>query len=275
MRSTAMNESEKRLVERWQVDPEQAWRPPPRGWQRYAAHLHQRLLEHWVDRLPAGTVVLKTDLFEEAMGDDHPVRRIASLGWRPMGIDVGRRIATAARRRGALDDGPGAVVTDVRRMALADASIPAILCNSTLDHFQDPADIDVALRELVRALVPGGELILTFDNPLNPVVGLRNALPRWLTRLLGITNYHVGPTLSLRAARRKLEDLGLVVRDGGTFMHALRYLALPRLRRIDRNGGDPAPHVTRLLDTERRAGWPTAQLTGHFIYVIAHKPTRP
>jgi ubiquinone/menaquinone biosynthesis C-methylase UbiE len=265
-------QAEQKLVERWQADPDQAWLPPPRGWQRYTAELHDRLLERWADRLPPGSLVLKTDLFEEARGEDHPLRRIAGRGWQPMGIDVGSRIVAAARERGALAGGPGPVVTDVRRLALADGSIPAIFCNSTLDHFHVARDIDVALRELVRVLAPGGELILTFDNPRNPVVWLRNTLPRRVTDLLGITNYHVGPTLSLRAARRRLRAIGLAIRESGTLMHSLRYRALPRLRRLERDGEDPAAELESLYAAERRSRWPTAQLTGHFIFLVAHKP---
>ena len=79
-----MNElAEQKLIDRWQADPELEWLAPSPGWQRYTAELHDRLLERWADRLPPGTLVLKTDLFEEARGEDHPVRRIAARGWRP------------------------------------------------------------------------------------------------------------------------------------------------------------------------------------------------
>lgn len=264
--------ADQHLIEGWQADPQQAWQPLPRAWQRYATELHERLLRRWVDRLPTGSIVLKTDLFEEAMGEDYPSRQIAGMGWRPLGMDVGRGIAAKARGRGALDGGVGAVVNDVRRLAFADGSLPAIFCNSTLDHFKDGGDIDVALAELKRVLAPGGQLILTLDNPRNPVVGLRNALPRRLTDTLGITDFHVGPTLSLNAAIRRHRTLGFEIREAGTFMHSLRYLALERLRRIETERRDTEREFNRMISRERRASWPTAQWTGHFIYVIAQKP---
>jgi len=71
-------------------------------------------------------------------------------------------------------------VADVRQLDFGDNSIELIISNSTLDHFQQAEDIDRSLAELARVLVPGGLLLVTMDNPLNPVIALRNRLPKSL-----------------------------------------------------------------------------------------------
>lgn len=259
-------------IERWQADPGERWRPLPPGWQRYAAELHEGLLKRWQGRLAPGEWILKTDLFEEATGEDAPAWRMRAMGWRPLGTDVGRGIVRTALRRGA----PAmAAVCDVRRLAFAPGTIPAIFCNSTLDHFEHAGEIDVALGELWRVLRPGGLLMLTLDNPRHPVVALRNALPRRLTDALGITNFHVGPTLALDDACRCLAAIGFEILESSTFMHVLRYLALARLRRMAADPDATEREVHRMLERETRALRPGAQRTGHFIFVHARKPEVP
>src|SRR5204863_8026948 len=67
---------------------------------------------------------------------------------------------------------------DVRALPFADGSFDVVVSTSTLDHFQARADIDTALRELHRVLASDGLAVVTLDNPWNPLVALRNALPR-------------------------------------------------------------------------------------------------
>lgn len=256
----------------WQADPTSAWRSSPLSWQHYAADLHEGLLRRWRGVLPAGALVLKTDLFEEALGEDHPAGRIVALGWRPLGMDVGRGIAWSAWRRGKIAGALGPVVSDVRRLAFATGSLAAVFSNSTLDHFAGPEDLDTALAEIYRVLRPGGRLLLTLDNPRHPVVALRNALPRRLTDALGITDFYVGRTLSLRGAEARLRERGFEILGQGTFMHALRYLALPLLRRLEQAGRSGRRVVRMMLALEGLSHWPTAQFTSHFIFVEARKP---
>ena len=55
-------------------------------------------------------------------------------------------------------------------------------------------------------------------------------------------------------------------------MHALRYLALPLLRRLEQAGRSGRRVVRMMLALEGLSHWPTAQFTSHFIFVEARKP---
>ncbi len=241
------------------------------AWRAYAAALHERLLDRWVGELAPGARVLKTDCFDEALGTPHPAAAIAARAWRPVAVDVGLTIAAGAARNG----GAGIAVADVRRLPYPDGAIDAVFSNSTLDHFADAGEIGKALAEIRRVLRPGGRLLLTLDNPRHPLVALRNALPRRATEAAGITHFYVGATLAMSAARRLLARLGFEPRGAGYLMHAPRWWSIRRLARVERDKPERIPFlIKRLLAAERAARWPSAPLTGHFLWIDAAIPDR-
>ena len=126
---------------------------------------HLALLRAWWDG--GSTRVLKTDLFEEANGADELFSAFPGRAT-IVGMDVVP--ATVARARARRVRSGLFLATDVRRLALAGDSVDLVFSNSTLDHFERASDLDEALRELVRVLQPGGRLIVTLDNPRNPLV---------------------------------------------------------------------------------------------------------
>ncbi|MCX7016437.1 MAG: methyltransferase domain-containing protein [Candidatus Sumerlaeota bacterium] len=246
------------------------------GWQRLANDLHAALLDRWNARLPRGALVLKTDLFEEALSTDPPWRAIESRGWRPVGMDIGRPIAARARERLSTAAGePPIAQADARRLAFQDECLDAIFSNSTLDHFRTDPEIDGALAEFHRVLKPGGRLLLTLDNPTNPIIGLRNALPRRLTDRLRLTRFFVGRTLRAREAEARLRQIGFDALEGGTLMHAPRALAIPLLRWARAAGLSrlEAALVRVCRSAEALGTLPTARWTGHFLWIEARKPS--
>ena len=260
----------------WQADPSTTWQAQSIEWQRYAMDAHAALLDGWRDKLSAGALVLKTDLFEEAVETDGLGARVTAMGWRTIGMDIGRGIACTARRRNDRETLPAVVISDVRQLAFGREVLSAIVSNSTLDHFSRFEDLDQALAELYRVLQPGGRLLLTLDNPRNPVIALRNALPRRLTDALGITNFYVGRTLSLPATETHLHRLGFEIVQRGTLMHAPRWPSL-QLLRLGPSGRSSAwgRMIGRIMRAMECLGrWPTAQLTGNFIFIDARKPSR-
>jgi SAM-dependent methyltransferase len=234
-------------------------------WRLQSDAVNERLLRRW---LPTGLgSVLKTDLYDESVSPGlYPILRAHAE--RVAGIDVSPRVATtAARRHPQLD----ASVADVRALPFPADSFDAILSNSTLDHFGDRSQVVGALTELSRVLRPGGHLVITLDNPLNPLLAVRNHLPRGLARMArqGFP-YEPGWTCGPRRLRGLLAGRGLVVRAETAILHAPR----AALALLGRRSG-PAQGLLRLaLMAEAIEGLPTRYLTGHFIAVYAVLPSK-
>jgi SAM-dependent methyltransferase len=252
-------------------------RPTPL-WRRHSDAVNSALVERW---LPSRIGrVLKTDLFDEAMSMGlYPA--LAARADVVVGVDVSGKIVEAAAAR---HEGLQARMADVRSLPFEDGSFDAVFSNSTLDHFQDEAEIVAALREIHRVLRSRGRLILTLDNPSNPLNAIAKALPRdWLNRVwlrharvaarVGHVPYHVGETIGARRLRKVLPPLGFEIQAQDAIMHAPRALAVIVAELTARRGTARAQR--RVLDAlnacERMAGWRTRYLTGHFVAVSAIK----
>jgi SAM-dependent methyltransferase len=243
---------------------------PLDAWRGYMQGVYARLLRRWVPAAAEGRG-LKTDLFEEAVSPHH---LLDALGPGSIGLDHSPAAVRAARERLR---GVGRqhlfVVADVRAIPLRAGAVGHILAGSSLDHFQDKADIAASLAELARVLRPGGTLVVTFDNPHNPAVWLRNRLPfGWLHRL-GLVPYYVGPTYSRAEGRAQLESLGLAVTDVSAVAHAVRAPAVGLVALAERLG---AARLGGLLGRalgafERLEGWPTRYRTGYYLAFRAQK----
>ena len=227
---------------------------------------NRALLRAWLPRRPRRRL-LKTDLFDEACTDGLlPLLRNSSA--QVIGVDREARVVTLAKERH-----PGAlcVRADVRALPFPTASFDTVVSNSTLDHFSHPAEIDRSLAELARLLEPGGELIVTLDNPRHPIVALRAALPLGWLRRIGLVPYFVGATLGPAALARALETAGFEVRELRAIVHFPR-IALEALERLAAHRLSTAS-VDRLLRLatacERLDRLPTRFLTGHFVAALA------
>lgn len=211
-----------------------------------------------------GLRVLKTDLFDEAVGAGiYPALRDRAA--QVVGIDVSAAVlAAAARRFPELDVRQG----DVRRLELPDCSFDAVLSNSTLDHFRTLDDVAAALRELRRVLVPGGRLLVTVDNGGNPLIAARNALPNTLLSRTGLTPYPTGVTCGRRGLSRLLVRADFEVEAWHTLMHFPRVLA----RALAAVGRPATPTLLRaVLAAEGLGKAPTRYVTGQFIAAAARR----
>ena len=218
----------------------------------YSDAVNRALLERWLpERI--GTV-LKTDLFDEATADGL-VGLLLARAERVVGIDVAPSIVQAA---GVRNPGLEAAVADVQELPFDDGSIDVVVSNSTLDHFASLAEIDRALLELARVLRPGGLLIVTLDNDANPIIWLRNRMPRSLLHRSGLVPYPVGRTLRPGGLRDAVERAGFAVDRTALIAHVPR-LAVRLL-------GLRSP---RLVGAERAGMAPTRALTGQFAAVRA------
>jgi SAM-dependent methyltransferase len=237
-------------------------------WRAHADSVNASLLARWLPATPF-LRLLKTDLFDEAMGDGlYPL--MTNHARSVVAMDVASKVVASAVSR---HPGLLAVSADVRRLPFANEAFEVVISNSTLDHFETRADIRIALRELHRVLCRGGRLLLTLDNLANPVVALRNALPFRLLHRLGIVPYPVGVTCRPAQLHRMLQQEGFEVMDTAALLHCPRVLAVPLARRQERSASPQSRQrfLRGLLRWERLANLPTRFLTGYFIGVSARK----
>ncbi|MDX6510594.1 MAG: hypothetical protein QOE36_98 [Gaiellaceae bacterium] len=245
-------------------------------WREHSDTVNRSLFDGW---LPFGLDrVLKTDLWDEAMGEGlYPV--LSTRANAVTGVDISGAIVEAARSRYPSLEG---VVADVRRLPFEDASFDGIVSNSSLDHFESAGDIVASIRELRRVLRSDGHLLLTLDNPANPLVALAKMLPRkalnrlWLrygeaSARLGMLPYYVGATYGQRRLRRLLAEEGFDVREVRAVVHSPRVIAVLLANVLENRGSTEAQErfLRRLMTLERLGTWPTRFVTGHFVAVRA------
>jgi SAM-dependent methyltransferase len=249
----------------WDREWTRAWKAhPENAWFAYEADVYLDRIgrRRGVER---ATRALKTDAFDEAcrrrqltdgLGDDVCV------------IDVSPRIAAQAARAGW-----AGVITcagDVRRLPFAAASFDVVLSTSTLDHFDRRDEITIALTELRRVLADGGRLLVTLDNPANPILRLRQIIYGITGAIGGLIPFRMGLTLSRRALIEAAEEAGLEVCESGYLIHAPRVLAhWAGVWAARRHSRAATRGLTRVLRAIERVAHrlPTRRWSGHFIFV--------
>jgi SAM-dependent methyltransferase len=245
-------------------------------WRRHSDAVNSALIERWLP-VKLGRV-LKTDLWDEAVGEGlYPL--LAGRSQEVLGIDVSQAVVAAALER---HPGLRGQVGDVRSLDLENASFDAVVSNSTLDHFGERAEIERALVELRRVLRPGGDLLLTLDNPLNPLLALTRAIVRsplrrtWFRHArgsarLGFNPYYAGATIGSRGLRQLLPSLGFELLEQGAIVHVPRPLAVATGQLLERHAKPAAQE--RFLGTlaafERLSALPTRYFSGYFVAVHA------
>ncbi len=212
--------------------------------------------------------MLKTDVFEEANGDDQILFDLLPGVRLSIGMDLA---ASMARRARARCQAPGVVflATDVRRIALATGSVDLVVSNSTLDHFDEPESFYESLREIARVLKPGGVAVIALDNPWNPLYPLL----RWAGKM-GWIPFQLGFTASIRKLSSSLEENGLEIERTATAIHnprmisTLLFLAIRRL--LGRHGEAPVRWLLRLFALGEHL--PTRWVSACYIVANARKP---
>jgi SAM-dependent methyltransferase len=208
--------------------------------------------------------MLKTDLFEEAFGADQLLSPAPAPGLRVLGIDIDQRVASAASGRLGVD----IVVADTRRLPFRDGSLSIVLSNSTLDHFDRAEDLEISIRELARTLAPGGRLLITLDNPANPLYWLLRAASR-----LGTTPFPLGRTAGRARLCRMVRDTGLQVISTDWLIHNPRVVSTMMFLALRKFAGAHADvFIAGLLNGFAQLGrLPTPGLTASFVAVCARK----
>ena len=234
---------------------------------RQKREAHQRFIRVSVRGLKPRTI-LKTDVFEEAFGSDQILFDLYPEASLTVGMDIAVEAAKGAARR-APGGGFSFLATDVRRLPFRAEAFDLIISTSTLDHFPLRGDVSVALKELVHVVRPGGRLVITLDNPWNPMLFLLRAWSR--TRWCP---FPLGHTMSLPELTRTLEALGMQVLATDWLIHNPRMIStllFVGLRRLMGARAD-LPIRALLWFFGLFAHLPTRRMTACFVAACARKP---
>lgn len=229
--------------------------------------VHQELIRRWAGPHFAGRL-LKTDIFEEAHGEDHILFDLFPDA-EALGMDVSAESVRRALRR-CTNPRCRFFAADVTRLPLPGASVDLVVSPSTLDHFSSHRELRQAVAEIARVLRPGGVAVITLDNAENPMYWLLC----WASRR-GWTPFRLGATLRLEELRALLREAGLAVTDTGVLIHnpravsTLLFLLLRRL--LGRRADKPIKALLTLFSWLHYL--PTRRWTACFIAARAEKPT--
>jgi len=243
-------------------------------WRASMKEAFQKLLDTWLDGADGG-LVLKTDLYDEAVSNYNLVPLFRQKYERVIGTDLSFEVALAAQENMMADqtDWHHTVVSDVRNLAFRANSFSLVFSNSTLDHFDDRKDLIMGLREVFRVLKPGGLLIITLDNPSNPVIYLRNLFPYRFMKFFGIIPYYMGVTLCRSELIKVLESNGFEVSESTAIGHIPRIFLIwiGHILQWTGSGRLNSLLLRFLRGIEYLEKLPTRFLTGYFVAVRAVK----
>lgn len=227
----------------------------------YKRRENLELIEAWAP----GDVrrVLKTDLFEEAFGQDTLIDALARIYPSVVGMDIARIAVATARVREPL---AAYVAADAYALPFRPQSFDLIVSISTLDHLP-PALFPKALGELCRALRPGGSLVLTLDSRHNPLHVLSNRLRRRRGMIYAERCFKVADVMTALAGQRV--EVAAVT--------AIYHIPFPMnflAKKVRAVVGAPAdPWIRRVIGACRRLGrLRTRFFTGRYIALRIVKP---
>lgn len=236
-----------------------------RDWRQYSDEATGALVSRWLR--PGNKNILKTDLFDEAVsGGLYPT--LQKLSQTVHAIDVANDIVLCAQKKYPSLE---ARIADIRSLPFKAAKFDAVVSTSTLDHFNNHAAIMDSLREIRRVTAQGGYLLLTLDNPMNPKLALRAALPDTLLQKTGLVPYHCGATYAPNDLKAAIGQVGFEIVEFTAFLHCPRVLAVKAMNLAASLSATGLQKRLKLVlcQFERLERWPTRWRTGHYTALLA------
>lgn len=210
----------------------------------------QRRLRLVFDALLAPGDLRGKTLLDGGSGGGHFSAVAAARGAAVTSLDVGAHLLAQVKQR--CDS--RRVIGSILRLPFADHSFDVVLSSEVIEHTPDP---ERGVRELCRAVRPGGVLVLTSPNRLwQPVVRLATA-----TRLRHYAGYE--NFLWARRARRVVREAGLIVDRlvGCNLLPLFQPAFEPLLAYADRTLGERLPDA--FVNFAIRAHRPAASPAAH------------
>ncbi len=246
------------------------WQPEDRHllWRTFANTLHRNLVKKTL-KSSCFDHCLKTDLFEESVSEG-VLPAINEVIKHVVGIDLSHNVLNGALSNHTDLSG---IQTDVRALPFKDHQFDIIISFSTLDHFSSTSMIEQSLAELYRVLKPGGNMMVTLDNPINPIIALRSALSSKMLHRFGIVPYYVGKTIAARKLKKTMKLLGFQIVKTKYFMHIPRFPVIKTTRVLPflfNKKSKQSLFIKFLTAFEVLSILPTSCFTGQF-YVITVK----
>lgn len=235
------------------------------GLRAYSDEVNKALINRWAPTNKEH--ILKTDLFDEACSCGlYPFLQEKAI--QVTGIDVADEIVKKAQMKYPRLLGK---VCDIRKLDLETNTFDLVISNSTLDHFDNKRDILTSLQEIWRVMKPGGELIISFDNIVNPMVFVRNFFPGQIFHRLGIVPYYVGETFTPKELQTALQKTKFQIIEIDAVMHFPRVL-IPFLTKGYASERSHLRFLRTFLAWEKLTHLPTRFFTGYYTAAKAIKP---
>ena len=255
----------------WSREWRAAWKPHvDNAWFSYQDDTY---VAWWRSRVSMGAPgerlrALKTDGFEEACGLPALTGIRGSVDLTLM--DVSPLILRQGEGARACEGKVRGCSTDVRALGFRSAAFDLVYSPSTLDQLNDARGIRAALGEFHRVLRPGGHLLVSLDNPANPIIRVRQLVHRLSGRMGGLIPFYMGCTLSRDELVAALEEAGFETLESRYLLHVPRLGGLWLCEWAARSGRPRLGRVLRRLfeRLERLLGrLPTRAWTGYFVAV--------
>lgn len=163
--------------------------------------------------------VLKTDLFEEVNLDTFMLDKINTKNL--YAVDISDAVIEKAGKNIAEKNIVAEISkADIRSLPFESAFFDVVFSTSTLDHFSEEEEIYKSLDEIGRVLKREGKLVITLDNPANPMY--------YLLKLLSfckIAPFYIGKTLSTEELNDYLDKIGFTVLSNTGIIHNPRVIS--------------------------------------------------
>lgn len=213
---------------------------------------HIKLINRWSD-VSKSARILKTDLFEDAFGQDSFMDYLTLKFGEVHGIDISPVVVAHAKRRypDLQSD-----VADAKDLPFKPCYFDLIISNSTLDNMPKE-DAIVALEEMKRVLKQDSELFITLDNAENIVYKLFYDI----SNFFGIAYFPQFKCYSTREAIKLLESSGYSIIDVDYIVHVPTPLNKFLNLAVNFPGFESNRRISRIFDClsnskyKKRTGW--------------------